>query len=56
MAVACAAAGTLLTGQTPVNLSSGWVNDAQGCTVESSLEGGVNRLHLKIFTKNFEIG
>jgi hypothetical protein len=24
--------------------------------IESSLEGGVNRLHLKIFTKNFEIG
>jgi hypothetical protein len=27
-----------------------------GGETESSLEGGVNRLHLKIFTKNFEIG
>jgi hypothetical protein len=35
VAVACAAAGTSLTGQTPVNLSSGWVSDARGCTVEA---------------------
>jgi hypothetical protein len=35
VAVACAAAGTLLSGQTPVNLCSGWVRDAQGCTVEA---------------------
>jgi hypothetical protein len=32
--VACAAAGTSLTGQTPANLSSGWVSDARGHTVE----------------------
>jgi hypothetical protein len=30
--VACTAAGTSLTGQTPANLSSGWVSDARGCT------------------------
>jgi hypothetical protein len=35
VAVACAAAGTLLSGQTPVNLCSGWVRDARGCTVEA---------------------
>jgi hypothetical protein len=32
--VACTVAGTLLTGQTLANSSSGWVNDARGCTVE----------------------
>jgi hypothetical protein len=32
--VACAAAGTSLTGQTPANLSSGWFSDARGCTVK----------------------
>jgi hypothetical protein len=37
VAVACAAAGTSLTGQTPANLSSGWVSDAQGCTVEAGM-------------------
>jgi hypothetical protein len=37
MAMACAAAGTLLTRQTPVNLSSGWVSDARGCTVEARM-------------------
>jgi hypothetical protein len=35
--VACAAAGTSLTGQTPANLSSGWVSDALGCTVEAGV-------------------
>jgi hypothetical protein len=35
--VACAAAGTSLTGQTPANLSSGWVSGAQGCTVEAGM-------------------
>jgi hypothetical protein len=35
--VACAAAGTSLMGQTPVNLSSGWVSDARGCTVEAGM-------------------
>jgi hypothetical protein len=35
--VACATAGTLLTGQTPANLSSGWVSDARGCTVEAGV-------------------
>jgi hypothetical protein len=33
--VACAAAGTPFSGQTPTNLSSGWVRDARGCTVEA---------------------
>jgi hypothetical protein len=37
VAVACAAAGTLLTGQTPVNSSSGWVSGARGCTVEAGM-------------------
>jgi hypothetical protein len=37
VAVACAAAGTSLTGQTPANLSSGWVSDAWGCTVEAGM-------------------
>jgi hypothetical protein len=32
--VACAAAGTSLMGQSPANLSSGWVSDARGCTAE----------------------
>jgi hypothetical protein len=35
--VACAAAGTSLTGQTLVNLSSGWVSDARGCTVKAGM-------------------
>jgi hypothetical protein len=35
--VACATAGTSLTGQTPANLSSGWVSDARGCTVEATM-------------------
>jgi hypothetical protein len=37
VAVACAAAGTSLTGQTPANLSSGWVSDTRGCTVEAGM-------------------
>jgi hypothetical protein len=37
VAVACAAARTSLTGQTSANLSSGWVSDAQGCTVEAGM-------------------
>jgi hypothetical protein len=37
VAVACAAAGTSLTGQTLANLSSGWVNDAWGCTIEAGM-------------------
>jgi hypothetical protein len=32
--VACATSGTLLTGRTPANSSSGWVCGARGCTVE----------------------
>jgi hypothetical protein len=35
--MACAAAGTSLTGQTPAILSSGWVSDARGCTVEARM-------------------
>jgi hypothetical protein len=35
--MACAAAGTLLIGQTPANLSSGWVSDTRGCTVEAGM-------------------
>jgi hypothetical protein len=35
--VACAAAGTSLTGQTPANSSSGWVSDARGRTVEAGM-------------------
>jgi hypothetical protein len=35
--VACAAAGTSLTGQTSVNLSSGWVSDARGCMAEAGM-------------------
>jgi hypothetical protein len=35
--VSCAAAGTLLSRQTPTNLSSGWVRDARGCTVEAGV-------------------
>jgi hypothetical protein len=34
LVVACAAAGTPLSRQTPANMSSGWVRDARGCTVE----------------------
>jgi hypothetical protein len=37
VAVACEAAGTSLTGQTPVNSSSGWFSDAWGCTVEAEM-------------------
>jgi hypothetical protein len=37
VAMACAAAGTLLTGQTPANSSSGWVSGAWGCTVEAGM-------------------
>jgi hypothetical protein len=33
--VACAAAGTPFSRQTPAKLSSGWVRDARGCTVEA---------------------
>jgi hypothetical protein len=32
--VACTAAGTSLSGQTPANSSSSWVRDARGCTIE----------------------
>jgi hypothetical protein len=35
--VACAAACTLLMVQTPANLSSGWVSDTRGCTVEAGM-------------------
>jgi hypothetical protein len=35
--VACTAAGTSLSGQTPANLCSGWVRDARGCTVEAEV-------------------
>jgi hypothetical protein len=35
--VACAAAGTSLTGQTPANSSSGWFSDARGCAVEAGM-------------------
>jgi hypothetical protein len=35
--VACAAAGTPLSGQTPANLCSGWVRDARGCKVEAGV-------------------
>jgi hypothetical protein len=36
--VACAATGTSFTGQTPANLSLGWVSDARGCTVEAGMD------------------
>jgi hypothetical protein len=35
--VACAAAGTLLTGRTPANSSSGWVSGTRGCTIEAGM-------------------
>jgi hypothetical protein len=35
--VACAAAGTGFSGQTPTNSCSGWVRDARGCTVEAKV-------------------
>jgi hypothetical protein len=35
--MACVAAGMPFSGQTPANLSSGWVRDARGCTVESGV-------------------
>jgi hypothetical protein len=37
MVVACAAAGTSFTGQTTANLSSVWVGEARGCTVEARM-------------------
>jgi hypothetical protein len=37
VAVACAAAGTSLSGQPSVNSSSGWVRDARECTVEAGV-------------------
>jgi hypothetical protein len=37
VAVACAAAGTSLMGQTPANSSLGWVTDARGCTVDARM-------------------
>jgi hypothetical protein len=33
--LACAAAGTPFSGQTPANSSSGWVRDARGCVVKA---------------------
>jgi hypothetical protein len=38
MGVACAAAGTLLAGQTPANSGSGWFSDARGCTVQARMD------------------
>jgi hypothetical protein len=35
--VACAAAGTGFSRQTPTNSCSGWVRDARGCTVETEV-------------------
>jgi hypothetical protein len=35
--VACAAAGTRFSGQTPANLCSGWVRDTRGCMVETEV-------------------
>jgi hypothetical protein len=35
--VACATAGTLLTGRTPANSSLGWVSGERGCTVEAGM-------------------
>jgi hypothetical protein len=35
--VACAAAGTLLTGRTPANSSLGWVSGEWGCTVKAGM-------------------
>jgi hypothetical protein len=35
--VACAAAGTWFSGQTPANSCSGWVRDVRGCTVETDV-------------------
>jgi hypothetical protein len=37
VAVACAAAGTSLTGRTPANSSSGWVSGARGCMVKAGV-------------------
>jgi hypothetical protein len=37
MVVACAAAGTPFSGQTPANSCSGWVRSAWGCTVEAGV-------------------
>jgi hypothetical protein len=37
VAVACAAAGTRFSGQTPVNSCSGEVRDARGCMVETGV-------------------
>jgi hypothetical protein len=35
--VACAAAGTRFSGQTPANSCSGWVRGARGCTIETGV-------------------
>jgi hypothetical protein len=35
--LACAAAGTPFSGQTPANSCSGWVRDERGCTVETEV-------------------
>jgi hypothetical protein len=35
--MACAAAGTPLSGKTPVNLCSGWVKDARGRMVKAGV-------------------
>jgi hypothetical protein len=35
--VACAAAGTLLTGRTPASSSLGWVSGVRGCTVKAGM-------------------
>jgi hypothetical protein len=37
VAVACAAAGTPFSGQTPANSSSDWVRETWGCTVEATV-------------------
>jgi hypothetical protein len=37
VAVACAAAGTLLKRRTPANSTSGWVSGARGCTGEAGM-------------------
>jgi hypothetical protein len=38
--VACAAAGTGFSGQTPTNSCSGWARDERGCTVETEVTTG----------------
>jgi hypothetical protein len=37
VAVACAAAGTRFSGQTPANSCLAWVRDARGCTVDTEV-------------------